>query len=413
MFQVVLCLLAWIITRTLTIDQFYFQVHGQISYEDLNVFVRWAHDVVQTHQAPVEDAWQYPPGAIYVFLLPLAFPWPVFPSFIGMLLATDLLITLALLSLGWRNNKFAGSWVWVLVLPALGKLPLLRFDTIPTAFAVISLTLPELRWKNEIFGVIMGLGTAVKAWPAVVFLAASEKRDAKIIIFTSVLTFLLIAAGTQYWCSGSLSFLQNQIGRGLEIEAVAATPWYVLQAVSGYHVTWAAGHGSLEIVGIWPARVAEFLHVTMLVLGCACAIWWFLWTRRSAAAKPEIKSAIGRDAAFTAILLYVVVSPVLSPQYLIWLIGLGAVAASSPHSVVRRPVWAVVVAALLSQALLPVWGDLVSDGPTGAYFLAERNLVLLFGGLDAAIALFKVLKMPALLKETIALPQAAPGLPFA
>jgi hypothetical protein len=40
-------------------------------------------------------------------------------------------------------------------------------------------------------------------------------------------------------------------------------------------------------------------------------------------------------------------------------------------------------------------------------------LVLLFGGLDAAIALFKVLKMPALLKETIALPQSAPGLPFA
>jgi hypothetical protein len=318
-----------------------------------------------------------------------------------MFLVADLLVTLGLLSLGWRNDKFTGGWIWVLAIPLVGKLSFLRFDMVPTAFAVIALTLPESRWKSQIFGVVMGLGAAVKAWPAVAFIAVSQRKDAKIVILSAGLTALLVVGGTLCWCSGSLDFLRHQTGRGLQIEAVGATPWYIWQAVSGHAVKWGPANGTLEILGAWPDTVAACLHVMMLTVGCACALWWVLWTQQSASECADIRSAIGRDAAFTAILLYVVVSPVLSPQYLIWLIGLGAVAASSPHSVVRRAVWAVVVATLLTQALLTVWGELLNGGPTGAYFVAERNLVLLFAGVDAAIALFKVVKMPALVPDAV------------
>ena len=328
----------WLFTRAALVAQLYIQSHGNINYEDLQLFLKWAHNFVETSHAPVDGAWQYPPGAIYIFLLPLYLPWNPLQTYIGMFLLADLGITLSLIFLSVRNNSSAGVWVWVLGLPALGKLPLLRFDVVPTALAVFALTLPSGKWKYYIFGAIAGIGAAVKAWPLIVFLSVQNRISAKPALLASAITTIIILAGTFIWCDGSLSFIGNQASRALQIESVAATPWYIAQAVTGTGVAWIAGHGTLEIVGQWADRIASLSRIGMAVLGFACALWWLSWTRNGATIDPDRRAATGRDAAFTAILLYVVISPILSPQYLIWLIGLGAVAACSPYSLVRRPV---------------------------------------------------------------------------
>jgi hypothetical protein len=308
-----------------------------------------------------------------------------------MFLVADLIIALALASLSFRSGTSAGIWVWVLVIPALGKLPLLRFDMIPTAFAVTGLVLPAWRWRNEVVGALIGMGVAVKAWPIVLLLSVGSRKDVRAVLLAAGATILLVIVATSFWLDGTLNFLGNQSGRGLQIESVAASPWYANQAVVGQGVEWTGGrNGAPEIISPWADLLASLLRIAMACLGIACVVWWFLWTRDETSIDPERRTAIGRDAVFTAILLYIVLSPVLSPQYLIWAVGIGAVAVCSRHSRVHRPVGAVVVSVLLTQTLLATWGDLVNNGAGGAYILVVRNLVLVFAALDAAWTVWQV-----------------------
>jgi hypothetical protein len=182
---------------------------------------------------------------------------------------------------------------------------------------------------------------------------------------------------------GGFGFLIHHAGRGLELESVAATPWYLRQAITGRAVNWASAEtGSPVIVSPTAELVAKFLMIVMLILSVALVVWWVAWQRRGILRT----AATGRDAVFTAVLLYVVVSEVLSPQYLIWLVGVGAVALGSPTCRVRRPIGAVMVAVLLTGfLLLGPWTDLISNGATGAYLLTFRNAVLLIGAVDAAL----------------------------
>jgi hypothetical protein len=95
---------------------------------------------------------------------------------------------------------------------------------------------------------------------------------------------------------------------------------------------------------------------------------------------------------FTATLWYVIVSPVLSPQYLIWLIGLGAICLCSADSVMKRPVGIIAIAVLMTRVMLwqpwQLYGGpgTVSLHPTTgvALSLVARNILLLVAACDAA-----------------------------
>ncbi|MCZ9338374.1 hypothetical protein NGM37_11350, partial [Streptomyces sp. TRM76130] len=49
--------------------------------------------------------------------------------------------------------------------------------------------------------------------------------------------------------------------------------------------------------------------------------WLLLWRLRAA----RFAAHTAADAAFTAVLMFTVTSRVISPQYMVWLVGLGAV----------------------------------------------------------------------------------------
>jgi hypothetical protein len=73
-------------------------------------------------------------------------------------------------------------------------------------------------------------------------------------------------------------------------------------------------------------------------------VWFLLRDRLIRRGRQDLCDvALGRDAVFTATLLAIVTSPVLSPQFLIWMVGLSAIVLGSPGSRMRRP--AIVVAA--------------------------------------------------------------------
>ena len=57
----------------------------------------------------------------------------------------------------------------------------------------------------------------------------------------------------------------------------------------------------------------------------------------AAAGRGPVRPSTLADAAFTAVLLFTTTSRVISPQYLLWLVGLGAVAWSSAAARWRSP----------------------------------------------------------------------------
>ena len=370
----------------------YWRAGTHVNYEDVNVFQSWAGRIVSTHALPSEPAWQYPPGAVLVFLLPrLTSHYGA--GFVAMILTADLVTIVALVLLARRTDRMHGVWLWLLAIPTLGTLPLIRFDMIPTAIAVVALLLATTSVKR--FGFVVGVGTAVKAWPVLLLLAFRDRTKVTVATITAAVTGLAFLIVSWLTLGNTFGFLQHQTGRGLELEAVGATPWYVIQAVIGRPVHWAPKNGSLEILGPMAAIAASILHYTMYLLVIAVLAWWVTWYRRG-----PVSPSLGCDAVFTAILLFVVVSEVLSPQYMIWLIGVGAVAVTSPLCRVRRPVALVAASVLVTRALLACWGDLVSNGANGAYLLTIRNTLLLVAAVDAALIMWRVIRStPALDKK--------------
>jgi len=108
----------------------------------------------------------------------------------------------------------------------------------------------------------------------------------------------------------------------------------------------------------------------MILLSVAIALWW--WRARDQ--KRTVAASI--DAVFAFTLLYILVSEVLSPQYLIWLIGIAAARLClSP----TKPVWWLALFALavwLNGLMVDHWSDLVGEGGAGVVLLVGRNAIL-------------------------------------
>ncbi|KOG89921.1 membrane protein, partial [Streptomyces varsoviensis] len=83
------------------------------------------------------------------------------------------------------------------------------------------------------------------------------------------------------------------------------------------------------------------------------------------------------DAAFAAVLLFTTTSRVISPQYVVWLIGLAAVCLTTRTTRQRLPAVLVLIAAPLTQLEFPVWFSHVSHSDwQGVVPLALRNGLL-------------------------------------
>ncbi len=385
--QLALVALAWLVTRAIMLSELgYWRKGTTVSYQDVNVFHDWASQIMSAHAIPPDPSWQYPPGAIIAFVLPRLFGDGYRGAFVGMILIADLITTVALVVLARRpGNRMDGVWFWLLGMAALGSLPLLRFDVLPTCVAVVALVLVTTSTRR--FGLAVGVGVALKAWPVLMLVALLDRRRAIVATAIAAGTTLAFLLASWLTLANSFGFISHQSARGVEIEAVAGTPWYLRQAITGHPPYIIPRDGSLEILSPNADAVADVLHVGLFVLAAAVLAWWIVWLRRR-----PMDVALGRDAAFTAVLLFMVVSEVLSPQYIVWLIGIGAVALTSPLTRVRRPVATVAVAVLLTRALLACWGDLVSNGANGAYLLTFRNAALLFAAVDAAIIMWRALR---------------------
>lgn len=336
---------------------------------DVGLYAAWTALLRTGHFPDNDPSWQYPPGAAGVLLAPSLAGGGYRAAFVATMLAVDLAVVLVLLRRAYQSAGSAAAWTWVIGIAAVGPVALHRFDLVPTALAVFGL----LATSPYASGVLLGLGGLVKLWP-VVLVASVRGRGVPVrALATAVVVMLSALAGLAAVgrLGEALGFAGYARDRGLQIESVAATPYLLVHAFApaagGLRIT--HRYGAYEVVGSY---VGLGVAATTLATLAGLAAYAVLSLRR----RNDGEDRAG--LAFAAVLMLLVTSKVLSPQYLIWAVGVGAATQLGSSTRQRRPVTLVVLAAVLSQGVFPgTYLSLLHAQPAAVLLLAARNALLL------------------------------------
>jgi hypothetical protein len=285
-------------------------VHGEIPYRDFDV--------------------EYPPGALPVFVAPaLLYDRPA--EFVQYNRLFQVMMVLcgigALLAMRTVARSHSPLLVAALAPLLLGSVVLYRFDLWPTALAVAALAALASGRERWAFA-LLALATAAKIWPIVLLpLFPWSRRGLAVfgLVLGAVLVPFWLVAGDGLWDS-----VRGQLTRPLQVESLGGSALVALGAdVRSVH-----SHGSDNLVGrgVGPVQaVTTLLQITAVV-----AVW--------------IAARRGGDLArwsAAAVCAFVAFGKVLSPQFLVWLIPLVALAG-------RRSALALFAAALvLTQVEFP------------------------------------------------------------
>ncbi|MGK5627065.1 glycosyltransferase 87 family protein [Streptomyces sp. URMC 123] len=346
------------------------QGHGDIAHEVHQLYRKW-DGRLRTGSFPVGDVtWQYPPGAAIIMLAPGLVPALTYlQAFVVLLVGADLVVLAALVRAGVRGpgRSLAGAWMWALGLPLLLNLPYARYDVLVTAIAVIALLAVSTR--PRLGGALAALGAVIKVWPVLTVLGTPRgrtTREAWLALAASTAALLALLAIA---FRGAFAFLFAQKHRGVEIESMGGTLLHVARRF-GWSGRIKHQYGSFEFVGAYvPAIAFASLLLTLVAFG-----WLLAWRLRAA----RWSEATPYDAALAAVLLFTITSRVISPQYMVWLIGLAAVCLTV-RSTSQRPValLLLIVAAVTTVDYPLFFGAVLKSSWQGVAVVVLRNTLLL------------------------------------
>ena len=358
-----------------------FSSHENSEGEVHKLYEKWA-GMLLGGSFPVGDpTWQYPPGAAAVILAPEAVPGVNYvQGFTVVVFLADLLVVSALLYSGGRPGRNpAGAWVWILGLPLMIYIPYARYDTIVTLFAVLALLV--LQGRPWLGGGLAAIGAMIKVWPAFAVFGAPRGRGLRATAAGFVAAAVALTVIMSLLFEGPFEFLHSQGERGIEFESLPGSALLVAHQF-GYSGSVWYQYGSLEVVGPYVVGLGR------LMVACSVAgfLWLLLWRVRARV----FSAATPADAALTALLVFVTTSRVISPQYFVWLLGIGAVCLTHRSTVLRPVVYLLVGCTALTSVEFPLfWQDVVSGHPGFGAVLAVRNVLLLTATVLACIRLWR------------------------
>ncbi|MFF1902100.1 glycosyltransferase 87 family protein [Kitasatospora sp. NPDC058218] len=374
---------------------------GDITTDVWLIYHGW-YGVLQTGTFPLDDVtWQYPPGAALVIMLPGLLPWSYVVSFWVICGIADAAAMALLVRTGLRKGRaLTGAWVWVAGVPLLGPMIYNRYDVIVTAVAVAGLL--ALIRRPAIGGLLLGLGGIIKVWPLIGLIGTPSGRRTRrawtAAAATAVSVGFLLTAGM----NGAFEFLTFQKDRGVEVESVGALPLHFARMAGAWDGRVTMNYGSVEMLGPWVYVVGKVMMAGSLLGFAWLLLWRFTAKRRNAATM--------YDAALAALLIFIVTSRVISPQYLVWLVGVAAVCLTV-RGTSQRPVALLILAATpLTLVEFPLlFSDLVNSEPWAVTALTLRNLLLLAATGLSCVRLWRSTRGSAQLPATVVLDRAEPG----
>jgi hypothetical protein len=246
-----------------------------------------------------------------------------------------------LLIRGRELTNYLPAAIWLATPLVMGPILLGRFDVFPTLAAVFALLYASSAKK---FGSVLAIGALLKVWPILLLLATPKEMLTRVLLWFA-LTFGVGSLLLGIWWDESFSFISGQRSRGLQIESIAALP-YQLWNAGPATVASAFQFGAIEVVA--PGTTLISLVATLVGIALLGRLsYWRLFNKLS-----EVQPA---DIALLALLLAIVTSRVLSPQYLVWIFGVLAVCAFNPQPNFRRIFVLIFISSGLGQLIYPGW----------------------------------------------------------
>ncbi|MFI8518754.1 glycosyltransferase 87 family protein [Streptomyces sp. NPDC085481] len=361
----------WVLTR---LGMLYLLVQDSIGVSNVAqevefLYPRWSAQLAEG-SFPVGDvSWQYPPGAGLLFLFPSALPFlDYFPAFLVLTFAADAVVALALARarVG-EGRQPAGAWLWTAGLPLLLNVPHGRFDIQVTALAVLALLACGRR--PRLGGAFAALGALVKVWPLLTLVGLERGRTSREAWLSAVVAAAALVTVLAVAFRHTFDFLEQQGARGVQIESLGGTVLALMRA-SGTPIWVESRYGALEFTGTHVATVAQL----SLLLTAAAFGWLMLWRGRAS----RWTEATPFDAALAAVLLFTVTSRVISPQYMVWLLGLAAVCLTSRLTTQRPVAWLLLATAAVTALAFPThYLEVMQGTPLGNTLMVVRNGLLL------------------------------------
>jgi uncharacterized membrane protein len=317
---------------------------------------------------------EYPPGALAVFLPPVAAGNHYNAAFKALMAllgaATLVVVALLLVRLGASTVRMWAALLLVAVSPiALGPISLNTYDAWPALLTAASLVL-LLGGRPVLAFALLGLAFAAKVYPvvlvpaALVFVWRGGGRALAMralaafasVAALAVVPFLVLAP------HGLLESFRAQAARALQVESLGASLLAVADRLGWYSATVVhrTGHAiSYDLTGTLPKALGAASSAAQL-LAVALVTWLYLRGRDDAQ-----RLAVAFAAAVAGFLAF---TRFFSPQYLVWLI---------PFVALLGPLeWLLTAAALvLAQVWFFHYSDVFSLGGY-VWLVLVRDIVI-------------------------------------
>jgi hypothetical protein len=362
----------------------------------------------------IDTVWVYPILAILPMIAAAAFGPALYAStWLSLVMAIDALAFAVLVS---RSRRFGAphvGWWWIGFLVALGPVALGRIDSITVPIAMIGMLV--LVTRPALAGVLLTVAAWIKVWPAALVAAAiiAVRDRLRVVVAAATVTALVLIVALALGAGSNVfSFFTQQAGRGLQIEAVMATPWM-------WDATLGTGHSEVyydftiltfqlrgEGVTAVAAGATPLLGIAALVL-LGLGLLAIRRGREPGEVLPPLVLALT-----VALIIF---NKVGSPQFVTWLAvpvvyGLVTSAAGFGRSF-RVPAALAFVIAVLTQAFYPYfYSELLAPHLPMVLVLTARNLLYVVLFAWAVVALAEVVRRPA---AALAIDDHDPELAFA
>jgi hypothetical protein len=344
----------------------------------------------------IDTQWVYPILAIVPMIAAAAFGPDLYAStWLTLVMVVDAIAFAALLTIGRRQGVAHPAWWWLGFLVALGPVAVGRIDAIAVPAAMIGMLVVLSR--PALGGVLLTVAAWIKVWPAALVAAvvvALRNRVPVIVSAAATTIVVLIVVIALGGAANVFSFITQQTGRGLQIEAVIATPWMwdATQGPGHSRVYYDTSILTFQLVGDGVATAAAVTTPLLALAALGLLTLGALAVRRGAEAADILP-----PLALALTVAMIVFNKVGSPQFVTWLavpilFGLMTHAAGRGRSFRVTAALGLVIAGL-TQAFYPyLYNDVIAAKLPIVLVLTARNALYLALLAWAVVALVDVMR---------------------
>jgi hypothetical protein len=294
---------------------------------------------------------EYPPAAIPIMMVPRYVRAVSYRTeFVILMVLFDAIGLYGLIRIAKRTGSWWGAATWFVLVPALGPVAYTRLDLV-MGVALVWTIERALAGKWGHVGLLIAFGTALKLVPVLLlpllfFVAPRDRRRLLVGSFAAGIALALLP-----FIDVLPEMYRSVIGyhteRGVQAESIWGAGLLAARWVADYPVAIVSSHRAWDAV----APAAPLLKT--LSNGASLAVV-------AGAVVLAVRTRVGdlRRAAlliFGSMSLLVGVGRVYSPQYVLWLIALGAVAMAVAPRLAAPATAVLAVTTLVAHLEFPVW----------------------------------------------------------